>query len=490
MNTIRGTLTIWFTLALGLAVAALGGALYIDRKQSVAVEVDAQLTKEVGFARRWLSESHRVLGRVVTTDSVPGLIQSVGIYFEPVQDYLVVVDQRGRVLFMSEAVRSLGYNARQQLQTALKPLPGQDASGSLSVEGEGRLRFRVAPVNDAGPEVAALLVAAPAEAAAYGPGDLLRSMLIVAPIVLLLAFGLGWWLAGRAFAPLGPMLDEIQAVTDGRSLHKRVAVPPTEDELARLATKVNDMLGRLEASFSSLRRFTADASHELKTPLQVLRAGVERALTHPGTPPESLEALDETLNQINAMSELVESLLTLARADEGAVTLAVEPCDLREVLAEVAETTGLLGDQSGVRVQSSAPMSAVVVPVDRPRIRQMLMNLATNAVKYTPQGGRVDLQLSESGRHVTLVVRDNGIGIASNDLPHIFDRFWRADIARSRTGERAGAGLGLAITKWIAEAHGGNIAVQSRPGRGTVFTVTLPKDGVPLSEIPAPVSID
>ncbi|HEU4763886.1 MAG TPA: HAMP domain-containing sensor histidine kinase, partial [Gemmatimonadales bacterium] len=276
---------------------------------------------------------------------------------------------------------------------------------------------------------------------------------------------------------------------DGRSLHKRIAVPPTADELARLATKVNEMLGRLEASFSSLRRFTADASHELKTPLQVLRSGVERALTHQGTPPEILEALDETLNEINAMSELVESLLTLARADEGAITLAVEPADLRAVLGEVGETTSILGDQAGVKVFTALPPGPMVVPVDRPRIRQMLMNLATNAVKYTPAGGQVDLQLTESGRHVTFVVRDNGIGIAPGDLPHIFDRFWRADVARSRTGERAGAGLGLAITKWIAEAHGGHIAVQSRPGRGTVFTITLPKDGVPIEAAPEPVAL-
>lgn len=489
MTTIRGTLTVWFMLALGLALAAMGAALYVDRKQSAAVEVDAQVTKEVGFARRWLSESHRVLGRVVTTDSVPALVQQVGIYFEPFQDYMLVVDPKGRILFMSEEARSLSYDALQQLQAPLEPLPGADASGSLALPGAPTLRYRVAPINDAGPDVAAVLVAAPSEAVAYGPADLLRSMLILTPLVLLLAWGLGWWLAGRAVAPLGPMLDEIQAVNDGRSLHRRVAVPPTGDELAQLATKVNEMLSRLEHSFTSLRRFTADASHELKTPLQVLRAGVERALTHPGAPPESIEALDETLNQINAMSELVESLLTLARADEGAVTLAVEPCDLRDVLADVVETAGLLGDQSGVKVASRAPMAPVVVPVDRPRIRQMLMNLATNAVKYTPKGGRVDLELSEAGRHVTLVVRDNGIGIAPGDLPHIFDRFWRADIARSRTGERAGAGLGLAITKWIAEAHGGNIAVQSRPGRGTVFTVTLPKDGVPLEEIPAPVEV-
>ena len=488
MTTIRGTLTVWFMLALGLALAAMGAALYVDRKQSVAVEVDAQLTKEVGFARRWLSESHRVLGRVVTTDSVPALVQQVGIYFEPFQDYLLVVNPKGRILFMSEEARSLSYDALQELQKPLTPLPGADLTGTVSLPGND-LRYRVAPVNDAGPEVAAVLVAVPREQVTYGPADLLRSMLILTPLVLLLALGLGWWLAGRAVAPLGPMLDEIQAVTDGRSLHRRVAVPPTGDELARLATKVNEMLSRLEQSFSSLRRFTADASHELKTPLQVLRAGVERALTHPGAPPESIEALDETLNQINAMSELVESLLTLARADEGAVTLAVEPCDLRDVLADVVETAGLLGDPSGVKVASRAPMAPVVVPVDRPRIRQMLMNLATNAVKYTPKGGRVDLELSEAGRHVTLVVRDNGIGIAPGDLPHIFDRFWRADVARSRTGERAGAGLGLAITKWIAEAHGGNIAVQSRPGRGTVFTVTLPKDGVPLTEIPAPVEV-
>ncbi|MFI5236226.1 MAG: sensor histidine kinase, partial [Gemmatimonadales bacterium] len=378
----------------------------------------------------------------------------------------------------------------EQLIAPLKPLPGTDQGGSLTIEGGTVLRYHVAPVNDAGPDIAAVLVAAPPEAVAYGPGDLLRSLLVVAPIVLLLAVLLGWWLAGRAFAPLGPMLDEIQAVTDGRSLHRRVAVPPTGDELARLATKVNEMLGRLETSFSSLRRFTADASHELKTPLQVLRAGVERALTHQGTPPESLEALDESLNQVNAMSELVDSLLTLARADEGAVTLAVEPCDLRAVVAEVGETAGILGDQAGLRVVTRLPSSPVVVAVDQPRIRQMLMNLATNALKYTPKGGQVDFELSEAGRHVTFVVRDNGIGIAPGDLAHIFDRFWRADGARSRTGERAGAGLGLAITKWIAEAHGGSIAVQSRPGRGTVFTVTLPKDGIRLSEMPEPAPLD
>jgi signal transduction histidine kinase len=240
------------------------------------------------------------------------------------------------------------------------------------------------------------------------------------------------------------------------------------------------MLARLERSFGSLHRFTADASHELKTPLMVLRAGVERALVHPGMPPDILQSLDETLAQINQMTEMVESLLTLARADEGRAPLAVEPCDLRELVADVAETAGMLGESAGVTAVHSMPDMPVPLAVDRQRIREMLLNMVTNAIKYTSRGGTVALSLVEDDEAVIFSVRDSGIGIAPGDLPHIFERFWRADQARSRTGERPGVGLGLSITKWIVEAHGGSIAVQSRPGRGSIFTVRLPKAQVPL----------
>jgi signal transduction histidine kinase len=270
-------------------------------------------------------------------------------------------------------------------------------------------------------------------------------------------------------------MDEVEAISDGTSLHRRLAVPMSGDEMARLAATVNGMLSRLEQSFSSLHRFTADASHELKTPLMVLRAGVERALVHPATPGEVLQSLDETLAQINQMTEMVENLLTLARADEGRAPLAVEESDLREVVADVAETAGMLGENAGVSTTSTMPEVPVRLPVDRHRIREMLLNMVTNAIKYTPKGGTVALGLEQDDGMVTFTVRDSGIGIAPGDLPHIFDRFWRADQARSRTGERPGTGLGLAITKWIAEAHGGSIMVQSRPGRGSVFTVRLPK---------------
>jgi signal transduction histidine kinase len=213
----------------------------------------------------------------------------------------------------------------------------------------------------------------------------------------------------------------------------------------------------------------------------VLRAGVERALTHPGTPPEILQSLDETLAQINQMTEMVENLLTLARADEGRAPLSVEESDLRELVADVAETAGMLGEGAGVTTVHSIPDTPVRLAVDRHRIREMLLNMVTNAIKYTPRGGGIALSLTEDEETVTFTVQDSGVGIAAGDLPHIFDRFWRADQARSRTGEHPGTGLGLAITKWIAEAHGGTITVQSRPGRGSVFIVRLPRNSRPAA---------
>jgi signal transduction histidine kinase len=323
---------------------------------------------------------------------------------------------------------------------------------------------------------AAIFVAAPLDAVPFGPQQLLHAMLVIGPLIVVVSIGLGYVLADASLRPLGGMVDELEAITDGRSLHRRLPVPLSAEELARLSTTMNRMLSRLEESFASLRRFTADASHELKTPLMVIRAGVERALTHEGTPPEAMSELDEVLEEINRVTEMVDNLLTLARADEGRATLATQQCDLRELVNEAAETAGILSERPGITVRTEVPKLPVELAVDRSRMRQLLLNLVTNAIKYTLPGGKVSLGLVDQGEAVALVVGDDGIGIAAADLPHIFDRFYRVDHARSRTGDRPGAGLGLAITKWIAEAHGGSIAVQSRSGRGTVFTVTLPRE--------------
>jgi len=480
VRTIRGRLTFWYTVALTATVVVFGSALYLERRQSSVRELDQRLALEADFARRWLNESYNVLSTLVRPNDPRELQQGVAANFEGVRDLLLVFDRQGRTLYINDPVRQLNFAAIERLASLPGPAPAAASIGTEALPGgEPPMRYALLPVDGAGPEVGAVVVAAGLSAVAFGPADLLQSMMLVVPLILVASGVLGWFLAGRAIRPVEQLMDEVQEVTDGRSLHRRVLVPTSGDELARLAVTLNEMFSRLEQSFSQLRRFTADASHELKTPLTVLRAGVERSLVHPGTPSEVLEELDVTLEQLNQLNELVDSLLMLARADEGRAPLAVEEEDLRALVIDVGETAEMLAEQHGLMARVVVPGHPVRVPVDAHRMHQLLLNLVTNAVKYTPAGGSVEVQLEEAeGRkEVRLVVRDTGIGIASVDLPHIFDRFWRADPARSRTGDRPGVGLGLAITKWIAEAHGGTITVRSRPGRGTSFIVTLPRAG-------------
>jgi two-component system, OmpR family, sensor kinase len=233
------------------------------------------------------------------------------------------------------------------------------------------------------------------------------------------------------------------------------------------------MIARLETSFSALRRFTADASHELKTPLAVLRADVERAMHSAPGANEQLVALEEALQETTRMADLVDSLLTLARADEGRFDLHREPFALEPLVHEVFETAVILGEDAGLTVSLSAVDDATILG-DRVRLRQLFLNLVTNAIKYTSRGGTVEVTVKRKDGEVQFAVRDTGIGIAAADLPYIFERFWRADRARSRLSERGGFGLGLAISQWIAQAHGGSLTVQSRLHRGSTFTVSLP----------------
>lgn len=481
MRSIRWRLTLAYGLALVVTITAFGVTLFYTRQQASQRELDRRLQQrlqlEAELSAKYLNNSHLVLGRLVArVDTQPTLEPSISPYFESIRDYLVLVDTARRVLYTSDSASVLPIASFERLLTPLHPVPKEATGGSYTFDPSiGPARYLVYPVTGAGPEVAAVLVAAPSTATLVEAQALLNSMLVIAPLIFGASLLLGYWVAGRSLRPLGAMVRELEAITDSRSLHRRLAVDRTSDEVARLGHAVNLMFDRLEKSFAALHRFTAEASHELKTPLMVLRAGVERALRNPATPPENLQSLDESLMQIGSMSELVDSLLTLARADEGRLPLAVEAADLRGLVEEAGETANILGEASGIAVTSSLPEAPVILRVDRNRIRQLLLNLVTNAVKYTPAGGSVSLGLSDQGDTVTLTVGDTGIGIAAGDLQHIFDRFWRADPARSRAAESPGTGLGLAITKWIAEAHGGSITVQSRPGRGTLFTVALPR---------------
>jgi signal transduction histidine kinase len=474
MSSIRSRLAVGYAVTLLLTLGGFCAAVYYELRKPSISGLDAQLLGERDLAVQYLSESYRVLGNLVPPGVSPALDRGVAAGFQNLRDYLLIVDTSGGILYTSDSLAALPFADLQSFTALLTSSPDRDRSESLHLRSGRDIRVIVAPLRTAGPPISAVLVGAPVDRSAPDATVFLRSMLLVAPFVLLASVFAGYWLSASALRPVQGIIDELEAITDGRSLHRRLEVPLAGDEVSRLALTLNGMLARLEQSFSSLRRFTADASHELKTPLMVLRAGVERSLTDPRTPTELIESLDETLGEINRMTELVEGLLTLARADEGRAPLPVERTDLRDLVAEASETAGMLAESGRLKVTTVMPDAPVWVMVDRRRIREMLLNLVTNAIKYTPAEGKVELTLTRRSDGAAIVVRDTGIGIASNDLPHIFERFWRADLARSRTGERPGSGLGLAITKWIADAHGGTITASSRPGRGTTLTVVLP----------------
>ena len=479
MQTIRGRLTAWYSIALALTLAAFAAVLYGARRGASYQDLDQRIQSEAALTGGILAESYRARGVLVRGDTAgrPVLIPDLAALLEAVPDYLIITARDGSLLFASPDARALTFQQVEQLRlVAAAPISGR-TSGALRLEPDGpKLHYALRYVTDAGPQFGAILAGANLRTAELSAEQLLSTIALILPLGLVAALLMGSWIARRALAPVDRIITEVREITDGRSLHRRLAEPMVKDELGRLTETLNQMMTRLERSFAALRRFTADASHELKTPLTVLRAGVERAITMPSLPSEALAALEETLQEINRMTELVEALLMLARADEGTAPLHRETVDLRAIVEETGETGELLAAEAGVNMEVATPADPVIVPVDASRIRQLILNLLTNAVKYTPAGGSVRLQLGPSNGRVTLTVADSGVGIAPGDLPHIFDRFWRADSARTRTGERSGTGLGLAICKWIAEAHGGTIDVHSRPGRGTTFTVTLPRE--------------
>jgi signal transduction histidine kinase len=488
MQSIRFRLAVYYSLALTATMVAFGAAVYWERTITAPREAELVLDQHLADRATSVTEllrqqaratTHHVAGSASPSrdgDSLRTLVDSSRIYFDEMGDQMFITDDGGRVVYVSPAAQSLSaavYSAVSALMVR-RPLPvgrGELPTGS----NEDPLRYHLAGLDTTESIRGGVLVAGRLEIDSSELQNILRSMLVMAPLVLVASGSLGYWLAGRSLRPVEVMITELGAIQDGTSLNRRLAVPPGDDELSRLGQKLNDMLGRVERSFVALRRFTADASHELKTPLMVLRAGVERSLTHPQTPGEIVPALDETLRQINQMSELVNNLLTLARADEGRASLVLADTDLRTVVAEAGETAEILGEERQIAVKVELPPYAVMLPADLGRIRQLLMNLVTNAVKYTLPGGTVTVRLVDGADSVTIAVHDTGIGVAPGDLPNVFERFWRADIARSRTGEHPGTGLGLAISRWIAEAHGGTISAQSRPGRGSTFTVVLPK---------------
>jgi two-component system OmpR family sensor kinase len=400
----------------------------------------------------------------------------------PQPGYFLVLDSTSKLLYSSAAMRRLPTEDQGRINQQAVNLYPTGRAAVVQLTAGSRMLLVARADTTIQPNISRVV----AGVLTYDPGVpaqlLLGTMFLIAPLMLLLSVAVAYVIAGNTFKPVDTLINEVEAITDGRSLHRRVPADEADDELARLAETLNRMIGRLQTSFGALRRFTADASHELKTPLTVVRADVERAMHPSASGDERMQALEEAMQEIARMSDLVDSLLTLARADEGRFDLYREPIHLEPLVRDVYETALILGEASGVTVSLPLVEDAVVMG-DSTRLRQLFLNLITNAIKYTPSGGQVEMTLSlRNNNEVGFAVRDTGVGIAAADLPHIFDRFWRADKARSRKAaadmrgatERGGFGLGLAIAQWIAQAHGGTLTAQSRLARGSIFTVLLP----------------
>jgi heavy metal sensor kinase len=287
----------------------------------------------------------------------------------------------------------------------------------------------------------------------------------------LCAFGLagGWWVAGYALRPIGEISETARQITGGNR-SKRIDVRDTESELGQLAETLNHTFDQQDSAFDQQVRFTADASHELRTPVSVILTQVQVALNRERDAGEYRETLRVCQRAAERMRHLINSLLELARVDSGEFQLKLDDCNLSEVAAESLDLVAPLALEKNVILRSS--VQPVHIRADAAKLGQVVVNLLYNAIHHNASGVEVRLVIQTENASAILRVEDNGVGIPSEALPHIFERFFRAD--KSRTGTKSGSGLGLAISQAIIKAHGGTLCVESQPGKGAIFTATLP----------------
>ncbi|MBX3132673.1 MAG: HAMP domain-containing histidine kinase [Gemmatimonadaceae bacterium] len=475
MKSIRGRLTISYVVALTATLVIFAGILWSATQTAATRSLQRRADLVADLATIVLQQGASDIAVVITEDSLVGqkLEPRIRRSLDLLPGYVIIADS-ARVLYTSPAVERLSFNDRNRLVSSVFRRTPEQPAANVRMDSTANV-FIVAHFERPSRRIPVARVVAGESVAelAWKDSALFLPILVTLPLILALSALVSWLLAGSALRPVDRLIYDLEAIQDGRSLHRRLHVDVEGNEIDRLAMTLNAMMARLEGSFAALRRFTADASHELKTPLTVLRADIERAMQSPHAAEDQLPALEEALAETRRMADLVDSLLTLARADEGRYDLHREPVALAPLVADVAETAQMLGEASNVSVELERADN-VTVEGDVVRLRQLFLNLASNAVKYSGAQGNVSIALEDRGDHVAYVVKDSGMGIAAADLPYIFDRFWRADRVRSRTGERGGVGLGLAIAQWIAHAHGGFISVGSRLGRGSTFTVQLP----------------
>ena len=455
-------MTLWYVILLGITVTAFSVFLYITLAKGLQESLDNKLrtTAEIIAA----SLRHPLGPGPSLADVERIMREHFGL--KPMGRFVQILDEAGR---RSTNLRNVDIPV--SIHTLERAAKGEAVFETVRLRDGSRLRLVTVPILEGGRMLGIVQVGSPLEGIEEALNQLLLILLVAVPLVLVVASLGGSFLANKALRPVDEITRTAQRIGSG-DLSQRISLEGRlDDEIGRLVSTFNEMIGRLESSFLQIKRFTADASHELKTPLTVLKGEIEVGLKRQRRPEEYRRVLASCLEEVDRMSRIVDDLLTLARADMGALQLQKERVDLGEVAEGVWRSLGRMAEEKGLRFTFQGD-GEVAVWGDKDRLRQLLVNLVDNALKYTPPGGEVRLRVERDDTLALLTVQDTGEGIPPEDQERVFERFYRVDKARSR--QRGGTGLGLSICKWIAEAHGGKISLESEVGKGSTFVVQLP----------------
>ena len=459
---LRVRLTLWYGCALAMVLITFSVVLYVITARNLRDDVDQSLEETATAAVRSLQDR----GFLPLIDEEELLSQF---------PELARIDKFFQIFSPSGTITIRSPNIRQHevplSRTALEAtFNGQTILESAKYPHEPPLRLISVPIIHRGDLLYIVQVGTSMESIEDTLRRFLILLIVAMPIALAVSLAAGWFLAGRALRPADAITLAAQRIAAG-DLSQRLTMPASPDEIGRLAGTFNNMIGRLDASFRQIRQFTSDASHELRTPLTVMKGETELVLRRPRALEDYQSVLESNLEEIDRMTRIVEELLFLSRADMGEVRMESMPVPLKVLVEDIHRQATVLGQDRNIEVVLGAVMPALVQG-DELRLRELLLNLVENAVKYSYPGGKVEIGLVTAGQEAILSVTDQGIGIAPGDYAKIFDRFYRTDDARAHT--KKGTGLGLAICALIAEAHKGRINVKSSVGQGSTFTVRLP----------------
>jgi heavy metal sensor kinase len=453
---IRARLTIWYSAALVLIVIVLGGFLFIRLRADLTNGLDATLASRARQISLQLGSGN--FEDTADASALATLPKS--------SDLAQILSSSGTVLQASGNAKS---------DTPLLSATTLKAAGTRAIHrtvpvGADKEPYRLLATR-VGSTGSYLVVAGSLEDVENATRRLLIQLAFAIPAAVALSALGGYLLTRRALGPVDRMTQAAAAI-GADDIGARLDVPAIEDEVGRLGRTLNQMLARLHGAIEQQRRFTADASHELRTPLSIMRSELDVAIRSAQTSGAARGVLESARDEVTRMTHIVEDLMTLARIDEGALPLSRARVDLSALTHDVTERFNRSATDKGIT--KSFEGESVLVPVDERLVGQLLTNLIDNAVKYTPEGGSINVTVKRNGHAALVVVQNSGPPIAEDDRSRLFERFYRIDKARSRS--KGGAGLGLSISKWIADAHGGGINVDSDQATGTTFIVSLPLD--------------